>query len=97
MAQRSSVSFASANIPGLPLESVFHQDEEDGPPRQSRARWCDVVAAILVKPGSMTAVSPKALFPPQASSRERCPTDLFMYEARQMVLPTFPPSVQETE
>lgn len=31
MPQISSVSFARANIPGLPLESVFRQDEEDGP------------------------------------------------------------------
>ena len=37
-------------------------------------------------------------FPPYASSRVAgYPTNLAMYDLRQMVLPTFPPSVQEDQ
>jgi hypothetical protein len=60
MAQRSSVSFASANIPGPPLESVFRQDEEDGLRGKAERAGATWLLPSLVKPGSMTAVSPKA-------------------------------------
>jgi hypothetical protein len=59
--------FGRANVGGSPLgsvEAVFRQDEGGGRRGKAEARWCDVFVAILVKPGPMTAGSPRSSFSP---------------------------------
>ena len=81
----------------LPLECVSRRDEGDA--LCGKAEHAGV-EYVLPSPSSlvpMNPVLPRSLSS-EASSREAFIQRIWpRYEARQMVLPTFPPSVQEDE